>query len=188
MRHAPITPNTRFGALTTIARYHSDTDPSYPVWFCRCDCGQAIVTRASYLQAGRIASCGQCKDRVRVDALRRTAVGTLHLVYGSSPGWQGVQTPIYTGFAWMQNSQGHAAGITPINHDSDPERLGGKLAAAAWEQGLLPMPRPRATTTKGWTRAAARARIAVVEQVTSSAAVALIRQRMYEQSFDIGKG
>lgn len=143
MRHAPITPNTRFGALTALARYHSDTDPSYPVWFCRCDCGQAIVTRTSYLQAGRVKSCPDC----------RHAAYTLHLVHGMTDGWHGMRTPILLGYAWLENAQGKYIGVTPISHAGALDSLLLQCIGEANALGYLAMPMPVRHTFPAWRRA-----------------------------------
>ncbi len=46
----------RFGRLVVVER--AGMDGQYPTWLCRCDCGNTIITRGTYLRRGDTQSCG----------------------------------------------------------------------------------------------------------------------------------
>lgn len=51
----------RFDRLVVETRHGSLVSPcgsSYPMWFCRCDCGRTTIVRGQHLRDGRIKSCG----------------------------------------------------------------------------------------------------------------------------------
>lgn len=53
----------KFGRLTVVERRGSDKS-GIAMWLCRCECGNEVVVRGSYLRNGSTTSCG-CYSRER---------------------------------------------------------------------------------------------------------------------------
>lgn len=56
----------RYGRLTVLE--YAGSGKQGPMWLCRCDCGEEIVTFGRYLQTGQKKSCG-CLAREHFEAM-----------------------------------------------------------------------------------------------------------------------
>jgi hypothetical protein len=52
----------RFGRWLVLGFSHVNASGS-PYWLCRCDCGNEVTTRGSYLRAGESTQCKACRQK-----------------------------------------------------------------------------------------------------------------------------
>lgn len=73
-----IEPGTRFGSLTVLEQADDNISPSgshATQFICRCDCGNEIVTRGSYLKIGKTKSCPTCSNKWQAQTRMRDLTG-----------------------------------------------------------------------------------------------------------------
>lgn len=66
----------RFGRLVVVERastYYPKHKPWYsqPLWRCKCDCGEEIVTYGNHLKKGSTRSCGCLRSETARDLAKK---------------------------------------------------------------------------------------------------------------------